>query len=58
MRKKGENSVKCAGKSAIPPDKIMISPLVSKVNLSYLAVVGYLEQATLGRHRSRGVKWL
>jgi hypothetical protein len=21
MRKKGENSVKCAGKSAIPPDK-------------------------------------
>jgi hypothetical protein len=32
MRKKGENSVKCAGKSAIPPDKIMMSPLVSKVN--------------------------
>jgi hypothetical protein len=26
MLKKGENSVKCAGKSAIPPDKIMISP--------------------------------
>ncbi|MDQ1390241.1 MAG: hypothetical protein QOF56_3695 [Acidobacteriaceae bacterium] len=33
MRKKGENSVKCAGKSAIPPDRIMISPLISKVNL-------------------------
>jgi hypothetical protein len=32
MRKKGENSAKCTGKSAIPPDKIMISPLVSKVN--------------------------
>ena len=32
MRKKGENSAKCAGKSAIPPDKIMISPLVLKVN--------------------------
>jgi len=32
MRNKGENSFKCAGKSAIPPDKIMISPLVSKVN--------------------------
>jgi hypothetical protein len=31
MRKKGENSAKCAGKSAIPPDEIMISPLVSKV---------------------------
>jgi hypothetical protein len=31
MRKKGENSVKHAGKAAIPPDKIMISPLVSKV---------------------------
>src|ERR1700687_4984156 len=34
MRKKGENSVKCAGKSAIPPDKIIISPLISKVNPS------------------------
>jgi hypothetical protein len=34
MRKKGENSVKRAGKSAIPPDKIMISPLISKVNPS------------------------
>jgi hypothetical protein len=31
MRKKGENSVKCAGKSAIPPDEIMISPSVAKV---------------------------
>jgi hypothetical protein len=34
MRKKGENSVKCAGKSAIPPDETMISPLVAKVNPS------------------------
>jgi hypothetical protein len=31
MRKKGENSVKRAGKSAIPPDEMMISPLVAKV---------------------------
>jgi hypothetical protein len=37
MRKKGENSVKCPGKYAIPPDKIMISPLRSKVNLSNFA---------------------
>jgi hypothetical protein len=34
MRKKGENSVKCAGKAAIPPDEIMISPSVAKVNNS------------------------
>jgi len=27
MRKKGENSGKRAGKPAIPPDEIMISPL-------------------------------
>jgi hypothetical protein len=27
MRMKGEDSAKCAGKSAIPPDEIMISPL-------------------------------
>jgi len=32
MRKKGENSFKCAGKSAIPPDNNNNSPLVSKVN--------------------------
>ena len=32
MRKKGETSVMCAGKSAIPPDEVMISPLPSKVN--------------------------
>jgi hypothetical protein len=38
MRKKGENSVKCAGKSAIAPDKIMISPLISKVNLPILLI--------------------
>jgi hypothetical protein len=31
MREKGENSVKRAGKAAIPPDEMMISPLVSKV---------------------------
>jgi hypothetical protein len=31
MRKKGEYSVKCAGKSAFPPDETMISPLVLKV---------------------------
>jgi hypothetical protein len=43
MRKKGENSVKCAGKSAIPPDKVMISPLASKVNPSHLAVVPQFE---------------
>lgn len=36
MRKKGENSFKCAGKSATPPDKIMISPSVSKVKHSIL----------------------
>jgi hypothetical protein len=48
MRKMGVNSVKRAGKSAIPPDEMMVSPLVSKVNPSHLAVVGNLEQATLG----------
>jgi hypothetical protein len=32
MRKKGENSLRCAGEPTIPPDQIMISPLVSKVN--------------------------
>jgi hypothetical protein len=32
MRMTGENSSKCAGKPAIPPDELMISPLVSKVN--------------------------
>jgi hypothetical protein len=37
MRKKGESSVKCAGKSAIPPDEIIISSLGSKVNPSYRA---------------------
>jgi hypothetical protein len=31
MREKGETSVKRAGKAAIPPDEIMISPLVAKV---------------------------
>ena len=55
MRKKGENSVKRAGKSAIPPDEMMISPLVSKVNPSHLAVVGYLEQATLGASSFEGI---
>jgi hypothetical protein len=34
MRKKGENSVKSAGKSAIPPDEMMISPPAAKVNPS------------------------
>jgi hypothetical protein len=48
MRKKGENNVNFAGKPAIPPVETMISPWVSKVNPSHLAVVGYLEQATLG----------
>ena len=43
MRKKGQNSVKCAGKSAIPPDKTMISPLVSKVNNPPHLVVGYFD---------------
>jgi hypothetical protein len=33
-RKKGENSVKGTGKSAIPPDEMMISPLVLKVKHS------------------------
>jgi hypothetical protein len=37
MRQKGENSVKGAGKCAIPPDEIIISSLGSKVNTSYLA---------------------
>jgi len=27
MQKKGQNSGKCAGNPAIPPDEIMISPL-------------------------------
>jgi hypothetical protein len=39
MRKKGKNSVRCAGKLAIPLGETMISPLVSKVNPSNLAVV-------------------
>jgi len=47
MRKKGENSVKCAGKSAIPPDKIMISPLISKVNPSNFADFAALRAAVL-----------
>jgi hypothetical protein len=39
MRKKGENSVKCAGKSAITPDENNdFSPLVSKVNPSHLVI--------------------
>ena len=37
MRKKGENNVEFAGKTAIRLDGIMISPLVSKVNPSHLA---------------------
>jgi hypothetical protein len=37
MRKKGENSVKCAGKSAIPPDKNNDFTLVSKVKHSHPA---------------------
>jgi hypothetical protein len=40
MRKKGENNVKSAGKSATPPDEMMISPPAAKVNPSRLAVVG------------------
>jgi len=47
MRKKGENSVKCAGKSFIPPDKIMISPLISKVNPSNFADFAALRAAVL-----------
>ena len=41
MRKKGENSVKCAGKSAIPPDGIMISPLMLKVNVPTLLTAAF-----------------
>jgi hypothetical protein len=38
IRKKSENSAKCAGKSAVPLHEIIISPLASKVNnSSYLA---------------------
>ena len=55
MREKGENSARCVGKSTITPDEIMISPLVSKVNPSHLAVVGWLEQATLGTSSKRGL---
>src|ERR1700687_2897273 len=47
MRKKGENSVKCAGKSAIPPDKRMISLLISKVNPSNFADFAALRAAVL-----------
>jgi hypothetical protein len=36
MRKKGENNVKCAGKTATRSIKIMISSLVSKVNVPRL----------------------
>jgi hypothetical protein len=32
MRKKGENSVKRAGKADVPPDGMMFSSLGSKVN--------------------------
>jgi hypothetical protein len=48
MRKKGKNSVKCAGESAIPPNRMMISPLISKVNPSNFAVVGYFHFETGG----------
>jgi hypothetical protein len=34
MRKKGENNIRCAGKIAIRPMKIMFTPLFLKVNLS------------------------
>jgi len=37
MRKKGENSVKRAGKADVPPDGMMFSSLGSKVNPSHLA---------------------
>ena len=47
MRKKGENSVKCAGKSAIPPDKTMISHLISKVHPSNFADFAALRAAVL-----------
>jgi hypothetical protein len=51
MRKKGESSVKRAGKSAIPPDKMMISSLGSEVNPSHLAdsvVPTAAQRTTLG----------
>jgi hypothetical protein len=34
MRKKGENNIRCAGKIAIRPMKIMFTPLFLKVNPS------------------------
>jgi hypothetical protein len=37
MRKKGENNGTRADKTAIPPDRIMISSLGSEVNPSHLA---------------------
>jgi len=37
MRKKGENSVKRAGKADVPPDGMMFSSLGSKVNPVYPA---------------------
>ena len=47
MRKKGENNVNFAGKTAAPLDEIMISPLVSKVNPSHLADLAALRAAVL-----------
>ena len=47
MRKKGESSVKRAGKSAIPPDKNMISPSAFKVNPSHLAEFAHLRDCSV-----------
>jgi len=55
MRKKGENSVKRAGKSAIPPDEMMISPLVSKVNPSTSRWWATWSRRLSARHPSRGL---
>ena len=50
MRMKGENNIEFAGKTAIHSTRIMISPLVSKVNPSHLADFGaphwYCEMST------------
>ena len=45
-----------AGKAAIRSTPIMISPSVSEVNLSHLAVGGYFEQATLSASSFDGME--
>jgi hypothetical protein len=51
MRKKGENSVKCAGKAAIPPDENNDFTLgVEKSNVSAIVAITLIDAALLTFH--------